>query len=43
MSEGMKLSGLTGVLSLGAEDVDVHGREDVGVDDTLATSRLLPA
>lgn len=43
MSEGMKLSGLTGGLSLGAEDVDVHGREDVGVDNTLATSCLLSA
>lgn len=29
-------------MSLGAEDVDVHGREDVGVDDPLSAAVLFP-
>lgn len=36
-------SGLTDVLSLGTEDVDVHGREDVRVDDALFSSGLFHA
>lgn len=42
-SSSERTSELTDLLSLGAEDVDVHGGEDVGVDDALFCSGLLPA
>lgn len=38
-----RTSELTRVLSLGAEDVDVHRREDVRVDDALLGSGVFAA